>query len=303
MHNNTTSSDSTDKYKYIAYNNISADDENITSENNKPLIDTLLVTVPESSWPDSHRIRRNLTPEIAQKYPQGNFIPRKIVNKVWNVGEQLTFSIDYGFLNAGTATMSVVGTEEVNGGLCYHIATEAESNKFISTFYKVKDKVNSYIDVEGIFSRRFEKMLREGGYESDRFTDFYHDRLIALNTTEKYAVREIPLYTQDILSSLYLLRTFELKIGKDESIDVYADGKVYPLKVIVHKIEKVKVPAGEFECFKVEPVLKSEGIFRQKGKILVWLTTDHRKLPVKMASKVIIGYIGTNLEQYTLGVN
>jgi len=298
----STAVNSIDEDEYISYRKEkSIDNTDFLSEHNESLKDTLLVTIPEWSWPDSNRIRRDLTLEIAKKYPAGNYIHRKIENKVWSVGEQLTFSIDYGFYRAGTATMAIVGTEEVNGGLCYHIQTEAKSNKFISTFYKVRDKVNSYIDIEGIFSRRFEKILREGGYKSDRYVDFYHDRLIALNTTEKYALKEIPLYTQDILSSLYLLRTFDLEVGKEETIDVYADGKVYPLRVIVHKIEKVKVPAGKFECFKVEPVLQSEGIFRQKGRLIVWLTNDELKLPVKMASKVIIGYIGSNLEKYSPG--
>lgn len=290
----------TDKYMSY-YNEKSVDDESSLSDSSESLDDTSIVNIPERSWPDSNRIRRELTLEIAKKYPFGNFIPRKIVNNAWSVGEKLIFSIDYGFFHAGTATMAVVGTEKVNGGLCYQIRTTAASNKFISTFYKVRDTVRSFIDVEGIFSRRIEKMLREGRYKSDRFVDFYHDRLIALNTTEKYDLTEIPLYTQDILSSLYLLRTYDLEVGKDETIIAYADGKVYPLKVIVHKIENVKVPAGEFECFKVEPVLKSEGIFRQKGKLMIWLTNDGRKLPVKMTSKVFIGNIGSNLEKYSPG--
>jgi hypothetical protein len=97
------------------------------------------------------------------------------------------------------------------------------------------------------------------------------------------------------------VRTFDLRVGKDVIIDVFADGKVYPLKVLVHRIETIKVPAGEFGCFVIEPVLQSEGIFRQKGKLFVWLTTDKYKLPVKMISKIAIGNIGTNLEKYTLG--
>lgn len=97
---------------------------------------------------------------------------------------------------------------------------------------------------------------------------------------------------------MYYLRTFDLEVGKDHEITAYADGKVYPMKVIVHKKEKIEVPAGKFTCFKVEPVLKSEGIFRQKGKLTVWLTDDEYKMPVKMESKIAIGSIATKLEKY-----
>jgi len=263
--------------------------------------ESLIAYIPESEWRTPDLKGRELSLEIAEKYPPGKFITRKVENTAWNVGEHLTFAIEYGFYNAGKATMSVLDKKEINGGICYHIQSTASSNKFISKFYKVRDKVNSYIDVDGLFSRRLEKNLREGRYKSERIVDFYHDRLIALNTREKYAFAEITMYVQDILSALYYLRTMDLQVGKTETIDVYADGKVYPLKIIIHKKEKITVPAGEFNCLKVEPILKYEGIFKQKGRLIVWFTDDNLKIPVKMTSKVIIGSIGSNLETYTLG--
>ena len=245
---------------------------------------------------------RELTATIAAKYPSKKFIPRGVVNRAWDAGENLVFSVEYGFYRAGTATMSVLGAEYVNGGLSYHIRTTAESNNFISKIYKVRDKVDSYIDMKGIFSRRFEKRLREGGYSSDEYVDLYQDRLIALSTKEKRALVEIPMYVQDILSTMYYIRTFDLKVGRNETIETYADGKVYPLIVRVYKKEKVDVPAGTFMCILVEPVMKSEGIFRQKGRLLVWLTDDKNRIPVKMTSKVAIGNIAAKLESYRKSV-
>ena len=244
---------------------------------------------------------RELTADMMNSYPAGKFNSRKIPNEAWNCGEKLTFEITYGFYRAGTATMSVLDTVNVNGGDCSHIQTTALSNTFISRFYEVRDTVNSFIDTEGIFSRRIEKRLREGRYKSDRYVDFHQDRLIALNTKAKYAVAEIPLYVQDILSSLYYMRTMDLEVGKSIEIVTYADGKVYPLMILVHKKERITVPAGTFTCFKIEPLLKSEGIFRQKGKINIWLTDNKYKIPVKMTSKVIIGNIATKLMSYTTG--
>ena len=119
--------------------------------------DSLRVLIPELNWPDSSRVRRSLTLDVALKYPSTRPPVRKIINNSWGVGEKLTFAVNYSFYRAGTATMSVVNKEYVNGGICYNIQTRAESNDFISKFYKVSDTVSSYIDTEGIFSRRFEK--------------------------------------------------------------------------------------------------------------------------------------------------
>lgn len=280
---------------------VEVDSQDITaSVDAEPVIDenTRLAYIPELDFYTDGRRRREMTPELAVEYPAGKFVPRTVTNNAWDVGEKLTFQITYGFYQAGTATMTILDKKEVNGSLCFHIQTKARSNSFISSFYKVRDSVDSFIDVEGIFSRRLEKRLREGKYKADRMVDFYHDRQLALNTRDKHAVTEIPLYVQDILSSLYYLRTFDLEVGKHQEITAYADGKVYPLKVLVHKREKIEVPAGKFNCYKVEPVLKSEGIFRQKGKLTIWLTDDEYKMPVKMESKIAIGSIATKLESY-----
>jgi len=239
---------------------------------------------------------REITPEMEDKYSADKFIPRSIINKTFAVGENLVFSLDYGFYSAGTATMSVIDSSFINGGWCYHILTTAESNNTISAIYKVRDSVESYIDTRGIFSRRFEKSLREGGYSSNEIIDIYQDRLLAVSTKEKRAYVEIPLHVQDILSSLYFIRTFDLKVGKKETVEVYADGKVYPLQILVHKKEKVTVEAGTFNCFLIEPILKSEGIFSQKGKMLIWLSDDKNKIPVKMTTKIAIGNIAAKLK-------
>ena len=257
--------------------------------------------IPERSWRREGLEGSELTPEIAREHPRDHDHERNAPNGAWGLGEHLVFQIKYGFYKAGTATMSVVGEEFVNGGVCHHIVTTAESNDFISAFYKVRDRVSSYIDKRGVFTRRFEKHLREGNYKSDRIVDFYHERLIALNTNKKYSVVEIKPYIHDILSALYYIRTKKIEVGRDLVLDVYADGKVYPLKVIVHGREKIKVPAGTFNCYKVEPVLRSEGLFKQKGKLTVWLTDDEARMPVKMTSKILIGSIGSLLESYRPG--
>jgi hypothetical protein len=65
--------------------------------------------------------------------------------------------------------------------------------------------------------------------------------------------------------------------------------------------ERVKVPAGTFDCLVVEPMLKAGGLFKHEGRIWVWLTDDTTKLPVLMKTKVIIGTVDAKLKTYRLG--
>ena len=219
---------------------------------------------------------------------------RKLENKAFEVGEHLVFDIAYKFVVAGTATMSIPDTQWVHGRPCYHVVTTAKSSKFFDTFFKVRDKVETFIDMEGLFPWKFEKHIREGKYRADRYVEYdqFNQRAIH-NQKDTLAV---PPYVQGILSSFYYVRTVPLEVRKSFDIDNYGDGKLYPLRVLVHRKMRVEVPAGVFDCIVVEPVLRSEGIFNQKGRLAIWLTDDERRIPVLMKSKVLVGSIDVRLK-------
>ena len=240
------------------------------------------------------RLPVNLEADKFAYFDASQKIDRVVHNRAFDVGEKLTFVIRYGPVVAGSSTMSIPEIELINGEETYKIVTEARSSPFFSTFYKVRDRVESYIDRDGLFTWRFEKYLREGKYRADRYVDY--DQVNGWAVTNKKDSMRIPPCVQDILSSFYYIRTQELKVGKSLYIDNHADNKLYPLEVKVHKKERIKVKAGEFDCVVVEPILRASGLFKSKGRLLVWLTDDERKIPVQMKSKIIVGYITAELK-------
>ncbi|MBU0741585.1 DUF3108 domain-containing protein [bacterium] len=214
-------------------------------------------------------------------------------------GEFLLFSIDYGPVNAGEASLEVRDMVESDGRLCYRVESKAISNRFFSAFYMVRDKVVSHIDAETLFSRYFSKRLREGDYRKNIAIRFDHEAGVA-----HYADRrelEIPFGVHDILSAFYFVRTMDLQPGASAFIHTHSSHKNYDLEVIVHGRETVSVPAGTFDCFKVEPIILGEGLFQFEGKLTIWLTADERRLPVLMKTKVKVGAIDASLKEFTMG--
>ncbi|MBN2010371.1 DUF3108 domain-containing protein [candidate division KSB1 bacterium] len=221
---------------------------------------------------------------------------RVIKQTSFKTGEELTFNIRYGVIVAGSATMSLKAIVTINNRPCYHIVTEARSNRFFSAFYKVRDRVESFMDRDGLYAWRYEKHLREGHYKADQYVEY--DQLNRLAITDKRDTLRIPPCIQDILTTFYYIRTLPMEVGKSLFIDNHADKKLYPLEIKVHKKERIKVKAGEFNCLVVEPMLRSDAIFKQRGRLLVWLTDDNRRMPVQMKSKVMIGSITAELKKY-----
>ena len=223
---------------------------------------------------------------------------RYVENVAFGVNEKFTFDINYGFINAGGATMEVTRLIEYNNRPCYQTVTRAYSNSFFSNFFNVDDRVESIVDALGIFSWRFEKNLKEGSYSANRQYTF--DQRLNLAYDGKDTV-EVNPYVQDALSALYFVRTQDLEVGKSVFADNFTDGKLYPLEVKVIRREEITVPAGTFECLVVEPLLRSVGVFKHEGKLTVWLTDDRLKMPVLMKSKVLVGSISAELIDYQLG--
>ena len=227
-----------------------------------------------------------------------NTFDRYVENVAFGANEKFTFDINYGFINAGVATMEVVRLVEYEQRPCHQIVTRANSNKLFSTFYNVDDRVESIIDAVGLFSWRFEKNLREGGYRADRRYYFDQRNHLAFYSNDTLSV---PPFVQDPLSVLYYVRTQELKPGQSLAVDNFTDGKHYPLEVKVLKRETITVEAGTFDCVVVEPLLRSVGVFKHQGRLRVWLTDDRLKMPVLMKSKVLVGSITAELTDYRLG--
>ncbi|MFZ5515792.1 MAG: DUF3108 domain-containing protein [Candidatus Zhuqueibacterota bacterium] len=220
-------------------------------------------------------------------------IDRVVDNEAFQVGEKLTFTIRYGIIKAGSATMGIPDEVKVRGNKSYKIVTEARSSNFFSAFYKVRDRVESIMDKDGLFTWHFKKQLREGKYRAEQSVEY--NQVAGWAVTNKKDSLRIPPCVQDILTSFYYIRTKNLEVGKSHYIDNHADNRLYPLEVKVHKKERVKVGAGEFNCIVVEPIIRASGLFKQKGRLLVWLSDDERKVPVQMKSKIIIGYITAEL--------
>ncbi len=213
----------------------------------------------------------------------------------FGAGEKLVFSVQYGLVTAGEATLEVRNIAEMNGRHAYRIVSDARTNDFFSKFFEVRDRYESYMDTTELYSLRYEKHIREGKFKRDEWVEFDQ---VAHRATYKDKVVPIPPRAQDVLSALYYVRTLPLEVGQSISLANHTDKKNYPLLVKVHGRERVKVDAGEFDCLIVEPILRGPGIFTQKGRLMVWLTDDERRMPVLMKSKVVIGHVAAVLKSY-----
>jgi hypothetical protein len=208
------------------------------------------------------------------------------------IPEKLVYSLSWTGIPVGIATQEI--TDE-NG--FRRIVSTARSNAWLSTFFPVDDRTESILAKTGAFpgeTRNFKMLFKEGTHVRDREINFncatgnakYHNR----KNGEQADVRIEP-QTFDIYSSFYFIRHQPLEVGKSLCVNVLDSKKFHRIEVRVLKKERIKVPAGEFNTIKIEPMVKPEGVFEGKRGAYIWLTDDERRIPVKAQTKVKVGSV------------
>src|SRR5262249_31997151 len=123
-------------------------------------------------------------------------------------GERLEFSVQYGPVNAGSATLEVTDVRDYEGHKVYSLEAKAKSNRFIDKIYKVRNYIQSYMDRDRRYSWRYYEDRREGGDSHRQEVVFDQQKREA-----RYAdgtIVPIPAQSQDALSSFYFTRYLPL---------------------------------------------------------------------------------------------
>ncbi len=225
---------------------------------------------------------------------------RYVPNEAFGLGERLEYRVGYKFITAGRAYFQIA-PEPIyrNGRPCYDIWFEVRSLESLDWLYRVRDRYRTVLDIGGIFPWEFEQHIREGNFRRD-FQARFDQRTGQAITSE--GTFPVPPYVHDIVSAFYYVRTLDLRSYQKGSIiqlQNFFDRQIYDLGVRILGRQTIEVEAGTFRCIVIEPLIKEGGLFKSEGRILIWLSDDDRKIPIKVSTKIPIGTIDAELTGYS----
>jgi Protein of unknown function (DUF3108) len=214
-------------------------------------------------------------------------------------GEKAEYQVKLGGIGVGNGSMEIFPIELVNGHYTYHARLHVHGGLPLA---RVDDKLDSWIDVSGLFSRRFEQNVHEIRYRRHRIYDFD-----PANRTfrQRGSTESQPMPTDrplDDVAFLYYARTLPLKVGDTYTIPRYfkQDGNPVVLKVL--RKETIEVPAGTFNTVVVQPIIQTDGLFGQGGQAEVYFSDDDRRILVYLRSRVpVVGSLSLHLRSYEPG--
>lgn len=220
-------------------------------------------------------------------------------NEAYGFGERLEYDVGYKFISAGTAVFSVAKDPVlVSGRPCYEVSFVVASHKSLEFIYKVRDSYTTWIDVDGIFPWKFEQLTREQNFSKDYRAEFDQVEHKAITTEGTF---DVPEFVHDIVSAFYFVRTYDLRsCKKGETIHLknFFDRKTHDLTVKILGRQRIEVDAGVFNCIVIEPIIESGSPFAIKGRLLMWMSADDRKIPIKVSTQIPVGSIDAVLTGY-----
>jgi Protein of unknown function (DUF3108) len=224
----------------------------------------------------------------------------------FNAGEKLTLQAKWGFIPAGEAVLEVLPAETLNGVKSCHFVMTSKTYPFIDLFYKVRDRIDSYVDLGMTHSILYKKQKR-GRSKKDVVVDFDWEKKKARYSKNGKMRRLISILpgSFDPLSVFYAFRIHELKEGLVIRVPVTDGKKCVTGIATVIKREKISVAGRPYDTYLVEPDLEHiGGVFEKSknAKLQIWVTADKRRIPVRIKSKVIVGsFVGELISAEGIG--
>lgn len=214
----------------------------------------------------------------------------------FGVGEELTYRATLGGIRAGTARMRVEGIEMVRGRAAYHVVFALDGG---IPFFRVRDRYESWIDVETLASLRHHQQISEGRYRRTTTYEIYPEQpAYRKNGDSLQASVANPL---DDGSFIYAVRAAGVGVGETHRHDRYFRPDRNPVVLTGVRRDTVSVRAGTFATTVVNPSIRTSGIFSEGGQALVWFTDDAARYPVQLRAKFSKFTLVLTLESITPG--
>lgn len=191
----------------------------------------------------------------------------------------------------------IINGDAVSKGTLIKLARFSFLQQYVST-----------VDLNGfkILKTTKHDVQKERVRDSEAIFDYGQKRVTYVETDPKDATRpprriasDIDETMNDISSAIFAMRLLPLAVGKRYELPVSDSGVVYRVPIGVAARELIKTDIGKVWCFRVEPEVFGPGrLIEQKGKLVIWVTDDDRRIPVKAQINASIGKVEIKIKEY-----
>ena len=236
-----------------------------------------------------------------------SFTPLQTADNEWKIsyiafqpGEKLKFTIHFGAIHAGEATLQIKKeAQNIAGKDHYHVQISGHSYPVFDMFYKVRDVYETYIDKETLLPTLFYREVNEGTYNKKEYYIFNRKENKVKSGSKMFDVRP---GIHDVVSTFYYFRCLDyskIKPGTFVPVTTFFDEEEFPLGVTYIGKKVIKTKFGKVRCRVFTPRLIKGRIFVDQSDMTLYVSDDANQIPVRIESKVFLGYVKADLIEYS----
>lgn len=229
-------------------------------------------------------------------------------------GERLTFTMHYewGIINSdiGIGTVAL-DTLRYNGVKAFRCSVDGRTTRLYDLFFKVREDFDSWFTCDGLRPLKFTRDTHEGGYEA-RNTYIYdwdgpepHIVADVYSSSRGQRYLELPLTpcTFDLPALFFFARNMDIENivpGQKYPMTFAIDDDIYNVYFILFGRERIKVKGlGTVNTIKFAARLVAGEVFNGEEDMMIWVTDDDNRIPVKFEAPILVGVASGRLKSYS----
>jgi len=226
-----------------------------------------------------------------------------VTNTAFKAGEKVGFVVYYTaakLINVTAGAGSFTTTlEKLNGRSVYHVVGEGHTLPSYEWAYKAKDTYETFMDAESMLPLKFVRNVHEGDYKKYQNVSFNR----AANTAiSKEGVFKIPECAHDVVSAVFWARNIDFNLLKPNvdkiPIPIFLDNENHTMFVRYLGKETITTKYGKFRTIKIKPTTIAGTIFKDDDKMIIWVTDDANRVPVRVESPIIVGKVRIDMTSF-----
>jgi len=232
---------------------------------------------------------------------------RSVPQNSFGRGEMIKYTVHYGLINGGEATVETAnGLERINDRPCYKATVSGKTTGSFDFFLRIRDQWRAYIDTTSILPLRSQRDIAEKNYRKKETVDYDHIHDVAEvqvhdKDNPKRSTVKVANNTLELVSGFYYLRTLNfdrMHVGDVIRMPGYFDGDNFMLDIVFKGREIVETKAGDIRAFKLVPKMPNNKLFRGENAISVYFSDDRNKIPVLFQAEMFVGTVKVDMVKY-----
>tara|TARA_B100000131_G_scaffold313440_1_gene348821 strand:+ start:95 stop:769 length:675 start_codon:yes stop_codon:yes gene_type:complete len=196
-------------------------------------------------------------------------------------------------LKLGEASLSIKEPGTIDGVNVYHFNFTVRTTKLGDTIYKIRNKIDVWVNQENLNVVKQNKNIRELRKKKDSETIIRNQK--GVTNGKEFIVNENVF---DPYSLILILSEFDIPNDQSREFNIVDAGKSRVIEIKNLGTQTIKTPYGNKQGYTLAPIKNGQPVLKNKGDMEVtYVSIDDTLVPAKILIKLSSGVIELRLKK------